>query len=140
MGYQPSLAYNIALCHYRMKQYTQARKNIIEIIEKAIREHPELGVGSGTHSPDEDLDVHSVGNSQTLQETAIIEAENLKAAIEFEMKNSMGEIPQIIICLIDFLQWILRRSLYKKCPRAQNLSWIQLLCTICMFSQYSLSL
>ena len=90
MGYQPSLAYNIALCYYRMKQYTQARKNIIEIIEKAIREHPELGVGSGTHSPDEELDVHSVGNSQTLQETAIIEAENLKAAIEFEMKNSMS--------------------------------------------------
>eukprot|EP00026_Physarum_polycephalum_P004296 Phypoly_transcript_04314.p1 GENE.Phypoly_transcript_04314~~Phypoly_transcript_04314.p1 ORF type:complete len:657 (+),score=128.79 Phypoly_transcript_04314:100-2070(+) len=99
MGYQPSLAYNIALCHYRMKQYTQARKNIIEIIEKAIREHPELGVGSGAHSPDEDLDVHSVGNSQTLQETAIIEAENLKAAIEFEMKNmdlakeSLQEMP-----------------------------------------------
>lgn len=45
-------------------------------------------MGSGAHST-EDLDVHSVGNSQTLKETAIIEAENLKAAIEFEMKNSM---------------------------------------------------
>jgi hypothetical protein len=48
----------------------------------------ELGVGSGAHST-EDLDVHSVGNSQTLKETSIIEAENLKAAIEFEMKNCM---------------------------------------------------
>lgn len=57
----------------------------------------ELGVGSGAHSTDS-LDVHSVGNSQTLQETAIIEAENLKAAIEYEntvetAKESLQEMP-----------------------------------------------
>jgi hypothetical protein len=33
------------------------------------------------------LEVRSVGNSQVLKETALIEAFNLKAAIEFVMKN-----------------------------------------------------
>ncbi len=33
------------------------------------------------------MEVRSVGNSQTLKETALIEAFNLKAAIEFTMKN-----------------------------------------------------
>lgn len=33
------------------------------------------------------MEVRSVGNSQTLKETALIEAFNLKAAIEYTMKN-----------------------------------------------------
>jgi tetratricopeptide repeat protein 30 len=33
------------------------------------------------------MDVMSVGNPQVLRETALIEAFNLKAAIEFNMKN-----------------------------------------------------
>jgi tetratricopeptide repeat protein 30 len=36
-GYQPHLSYNIALCHYYMKQYALALKNIADIIEKGIR-------------------------------------------------------------------------------------------------------
>ena len=39
------------------------------------------------HSCTEGLEVRSVGNSQVLKETALIEAFNLKAAIEFIMKN-----------------------------------------------------
>lgn len=42
VGYKPSIAYNIALCYYYMKQFIQARKYIIEIIEKGIKEHPGL--------------------------------------------------------------------------------------------------
>lgn len=34
------LAYNIALCHYSLKQYAAALKYIREIIERGIREHP----------------------------------------------------------------------------------------------------
>jgi len=48
-----------------------------------VREHPELGVGSNS----EGVECKSVGNTQTLKETALIEAFNLKAAIEFTMKN-----------------------------------------------------
>jgi tetratricopeptide repeat protein 30 len=47
-GYAADLAYNIALCYYRQGQYGPALKHIAEIIEKGVREHPELSVGSNT--------------------------------------------------------------------------------------------
>jgi len=43
----------------------------------------ELSVGMTT----EGIDVRSVGNSLTLHETALVEAFNLKAAIEYQLKN-----------------------------------------------------
>lgn len=82
-GYKPDLSYNVALCYYRMKQYPQAMKFIGDIIEHGIREHPELSVGMTT----EGIDVRSVGNTITLHETALVEAFNLKAAIEYQLKN-----------------------------------------------------
>eukprot|EP01025_Chloroclados_australasicus_P031802 TRINITY_DN3218_c0_g3_i1.p1 TRINITY_DN3218_c0_g3~~TRINITY_DN3218_c0_g3_i1.p1 ORF type:complete len:225 (-),score=21.59 TRINITY_DN3218_c0_g3_i1:131-805(-) len=48
VGFKADLVHNIALCHYRMKQYGAALKNIAEIIEKGVREHPELGIGSSS--------------------------------------------------------------------------------------------
>jgi len=82
-GFVAELAYAVGLCHYQQKQYGPALKLIAEIIERGVREHPELSVGSQT----EGIDVRSVGNSLVLKETALIEAFNLKAAIEFQMKN-----------------------------------------------------
>jgi tetratricopeptide repeat protein 30 len=61
-----------------MKQYVSALKNISEIIEKGIRDHPELGVGVAMDG----IDFRTVGNSQLLHDTYLIEAFNLKAAIE----------------------------------------------------------
>ena len=58
-------------------------KHIADIIERGIREHPELSVGMQT----EGIEVRSVGNTLTLHETALIEAFNLKAAIEYALKN-----------------------------------------------------
>ena len=43
----------------------------------------ELSVGMTT----EGIDVRSVGNTMTLHETALVEAFNLKAAIEYQLKN-----------------------------------------------------
>ena len=83
LGYQADITYNIALCYYQLKQYGPSLKHIAEIIEHGIREHPELSVGSNS----EGIEVRSVGNTQTLRETALIEAFNLKAAIEYQMKN-----------------------------------------------------
>jgi hypothetical protein len=60
LGPQPELLYNIALCHYRQKQFAPALKALGEVIERGVREHPELSVGSAT----EGLEVRSVGNSQ----------------------------------------------------------------------------
>lgn len=74
MGYQADLAYNIALCYYREKQHGPALRHIAEIIEKGVRSHPELSVGSNTDG----IEVRSVGNSSVLRETCLIEAFNLK--------------------------------------------------------------
>ena len=43
----------------------------------------ELSVGMTT----EGIDVRSVGNTLTLHDTALVEAFNLKAAIEYQLKN-----------------------------------------------------
>ena len=65
------------------------------IIERGVREHPELSVGSNTDG----IDVRSVGNSQLLQETQLIEAFNLKAAIEYDAgqtdaaKEALSDMP-----------------------------------------------
>lgn len=83
LGYQADLAYNIALCFYREKQYGPALRYIAEIIEKGVRNHPELSVGSNTDG----IEVRSVGNSAVLKETCLIEAFNLKAAIEYDMRT-----------------------------------------------------
>jgi tetratricopeptide repeat protein 30 len=83
LGYHADIAYNIALCYYREKQYGPALRHIAEIIEKGVRSHPELSVGSNTDG----IEVRSVGNSAVLKETCLIEAFNLKAAIEYDMKN-----------------------------------------------------
>eukprot|EP01006_Ploeotia_vitrea_P063115 TRINITY_DN84963_c0_g1_i1.p1 TRINITY_DN84963_c0_g1~~TRINITY_DN84963_c0_g1_i1.p1 ORF type:complete len:665 (-),score=-1.14 TRINITY_DN84963_c0_g1_i1:66-2060(-) len=84
LGYHADLAYNIALCYYKEKQYGPSLKFISEITDKGIRAHPELSVGSNT----EGVEVRSVGNSAELKETCLIEAFNLKCAIEYEMKHS----------------------------------------------------
>ena len=41
-GYQPHIAYNIALCHYMLKQYVMALKSIDDIQDKANREYQGL--------------------------------------------------------------------------------------------------
>lgn len=82
-GYFPLYAYNIALCYYKMEDFDQALRCIAEIIERGVREHPELSVGSKTESSD----VKSVGNSEILECTQLIQAFNLKAAIEYKLNN-----------------------------------------------------
>ena len=68
-----------------MNQLAPSLKHIAEIIEKGVREHPELGVGSNADG----IEVKTVGNSQALRETALIEAFNLNAAIEYSIKNKL---------------------------------------------------
>ena len=82
-GFEPQLLYNVAICHYKMKEYAPAIKSIADIIERGIRDHPELSVGMAT----EGLEVRSVGNTLALHKSALVEAFNLKAATEYQLKN-----------------------------------------------------
>lgn len=68
---------------------------LADIIEQGIKEHPELGVGMTTDG----IEVRSVGNTLTLHETALTEAFNLKAAIEYQLQNC-NCIKQISVILI----------------------------------------
>ncbi|CAG0888873.1 unnamed protein product [Cyprideis torosa] len=83
VGFMPHLAYNISLTFYKLKQIAPALKHIAEVIERGIRDHPELSVGMGTDGVAE----RTVGNTLTLRSTALVEAFNLKAAIEYNLKN-----------------------------------------------------
>jgi tetratricopeptide repeat protein 30 len=83
VGFRADLVYGGALCHYMLKNYVGALKEIAEIIERGIRDHPELSVGMAT----EGIEVRSVGNSQLLHQTYLVEAFNLKAAIEYNLRN-----------------------------------------------------
>merc|ERR1719162_898992 len=85
-GYDSPLSYNNALCFYSLGQYGPALKNIAEIIERGVRDHPELSVGALAEGAG-GLQARSVGNTGALKETALIESFNLKAAIEYMMKN-----------------------------------------------------
>jgi len=86
-GWSPDLAYNIAVCHFSEKSYGPALRCISELIERAVQEHPELSVGSGSAASGE---VRSVGNTPALRETYLIEAFNLKVAIELVEGNFRG--------------------------------------------------
>ena len=55
----PDTCYCLALCHYKMRQYSSALKYISEVIERGIKDHPELSIGMQT----EGIDIRSVGNS-----------------------------------------------------------------------------
>lgn len=90
LGFQANISYNIALCYYREKQYGQALHYISEIIDRGIRHHPELSVGSNS----EGSEARSVGNSAVLKETFLIEAFNLKAAIEYQLRASDVNLTQ----------------------------------------------
>uniref|UniRef100_A0A914YEV7 Tetratricopeptide repeat protein 30 n=1 Tax=Panagrolaimus superbus TaxID=310955 RepID=A0A914YEV7_9BILA len=82
-GYMADEYYSIALCHYNMGAFTQANKYIGEIIDRGVKDFPELGVGLVTVG----MEVRSVGNSLLLHETSLIEACNLKFAIEYRNKE-----------------------------------------------------
>ena len=90
LGFQADIAYNIALCYYRTKQFGPALKHLAEIIERGMREHPELAVGAAAMRTQTGEEIRSVGNTPALKETALVEAFNLKAAIEYAMGNSEG--------------------------------------------------
>lgn len=61
------------------------------IVERGIRDHPELGIGAQI---DTDGSARSVGNPITMALSGITQALNLKAAIEYNEDN--GELIRAI--------------------------------------------
>jgi len=93
--YRPDVTYNIALCHYVLEEYEEALKVVTEVIDEGLRKHPELclsstggGGGGGVIGGDLLVVTQSVGSSLALQETYLVEAFNLKAAIAYSKSSS----------------------------------------------------
>ena len=78
------LIYNVALAQYRNKDYDKCMQNITEIIDNCSRKNPELCLEREASDKNQ---LQSVGNSLELKESALIETFNLKASIEYVLKN-----------------------------------------------------
>ncbi|CDW60992.1 tetratricopeptide repeat protein 30A [Trichuris trichiura] len=80
------LLYDLAVCYYKLKQYSQAMRYIEEICERHAAEF----LQPDTRFSAEGTEVHYAGNKGMLQQSVLIEAFNLKAAIEFKLKNCIS--------------------------------------------------
>lgn len=105
-GFHPLIAYNAALCHFKKKENSQALNYIAEIVERGIRNHPELGIGAQAET---EGGARSVGNPPALAASGLAQALNLKAAIEYQEENSKCALstkntrPSVVPHLIIFI-------------------------------------
>ena len=77
IGFDANIAHNIALCHYMLGQYSDVNEIADEIIERGLEQYPEFKPDSASN------DNSFVDNSLSLQESFLVEAYNLKAAIQY---------------------------------------------------------
>ncbi|EPZ31340.1 hypothetical protein O9G_000985 [Rozella allomycis CSF55] len=100
------LLYNLALCYYEIRQYDLALKYITVIIEITVKNHPEYLIGVHIDTNNQE-DLRYIENSESLHESRIIEACNLKASIEFKLKkfkaakDSLNDFPPRLDMDID---------------------------------------
>ena len=76
-GYEAGIAYNIALCHYMLQQHSEASEIVAEIIDRGADQIEGLDL---QHQGDE---TYFIENSSALQQSYLVEAYNLKAAIDY---------------------------------------------------------
>lgn len=79
----PSIEYNIGVCSYKLKMLSVACASFQNILESAAKNHPEIIVSNKI----EGVKASSLANSPALYESCLIEAYNLKAAIDYMLGN-----------------------------------------------------
>lgn len=85
-----------------MLRRSESRRSSLSRLSQPLRgvfSSAELSVGLTT----EGIDIHSVGNTLVLHQTALVEAFNLKAAIEYQRKNrkrALGSCEGSVFCNI----------------------------------------
>lgn len=96
LGETPDIEYNIGVCCFKMKMLSSAHTCIQNIIEDANKNHPDIVLRSRREPG---VERQSLANSPALFESCLIEAYNLKAAIDYHLNNqddaieSMKEMP-----------------------------------------------
>ena len=84
LGESPDIEYNIGVCCYKMKMLSSAPNCIQNIIENANKNHPDIVLKSRI---DVGMPRQSLANSPALYQSCLIEAYNLKAAIDYHLNN-----------------------------------------------------
>lgn len=98
-GETPDVEYNIGVCSYKLKMLSAAHMSIQNILETAAKLHPEIVVQSRMDQQNNLRGPSSSANSPALFESCLIEAYNLKAAIDYmlgnvdEAKEGLNEMP-----------------------------------------------
>ena len=94
-GFIPEVAYNIALCYYRLNRFSEAVASISEIKSYTSRTHPELLRSMMGDA----IEFNSATTIPYIQECYLVEAMNLMMAIEYdqkhlpEAKSALQELP-----------------------------------------------
>jgi tetratricopeptide repeat protein 30 len=85
LGESPDIEYNIGVCCYKLKMLSSAHTCIQNILEDANKNHPDIILKSRV---DPGMPRQSLANSPALYESCLIEAYNLKAAIDYHLGNN----------------------------------------------------
>lgn len=83
LGETSDIEYNIGVCCYKLKMLSASHVCIQNILETATKTHPEIVVQSRMDG----IRGSSLANSPALFESCLIEAYNLKAAIDYMLNN-----------------------------------------------------
>jgi len=81
IGFRPDLVYNQALCSYKLRDYGRAMEVVVDAIDHAYEDHPEL-LSQQNHSPNGLLAEPSY--LVVIQQSHLVEFFNLKALIEYD--------------------------------------------------------
>ena len=96
LGESPDIEYNIGVCNYKLKILSQSHTCIQNIFENANKNFPDIILKSRV---DKGMPKQSLANTPALYESCLIEAYNLKAAIDYQLgnaedaKESLDEMP-----------------------------------------------
>ena len=99
-GYEAGIAYNIALCHYMLQQHSEASEIVAEIIDRGADQIADLDL---QHQGDE---TYFIENSSALQQSYLVEAYNLKAAIDYDerkLHSAKKSFTLYRFCYVPFL-------------------------------------
>ena len=92
---KPFIEYNIGVCCYKLKLLSAACASFQNILEYATQNYPEIIL----HNRIQGIKAASMASNPSLYESCLIEAYNLKAAIDYclsniqEAKDSLNEMP-----------------------------------------------
>ena len=85
LGESPDIEYNIGVCCYKLKMLSSAHTCIQNILDAANKNHPDIVLKS---RQEQGVPRQSLANSPALYESCLIEAYNLKAAIDYHLGNN----------------------------------------------------